>query len=404
MSQKEQRTTRAARFILATLWPQSSPASCPSSDLFPPHGAALLDAASDSCLQVQASLEQPDDVFASLFIAAYVSGEKIAVVHGSAEASQMMTYSELYGRALGLASAFMRLGVNKRGRVAVLLANSAPVLDVHFAAAATRAVVVNLNTHLAAPELAFLLRSSEPELLVLDLEHAPLLLQTLSGPTWGTASTPCSLRSVLWVGGVPDASSIACLGALGVSSSLAFEDLVSHTAASCSLRELPVHCPDDAYMVYFTSGTTGFPKMVQLSHRAVAVHARGTVREMRLHTSDVWLHAAPMFHLVDAFAIYAITMVAGRHVILRSFAAAEALRCIERERVTVTNMASTMALLCVNSPAATFADLSSLRMLSCGGSSLPAAAVRQALSVFGAEFALSYGMTECWYARMFVFH
>ena len=422
VSQEEQRTTRAAHFILATLWPPSTPASCPSSDLFPPHEAALLDEAlppaqpvscpssdeaalldekSDSCLQVQALLEQSGDVFASLFIAAYVLGEKVAVVHGSADAPQMITYSELYGRALALARAIMRLGLNKRGCVAVLLANSAPVLDVHFAAAATRAVVVNLNTHLAAPELAFMLRSSEPELLVLDLEHAPLLLQALSGPIWGAASVPCSLRSVLWVGGVPDASSMACLGTLGVLSSFAFEDLVSHTAASCSLRDLPAHCQDDSYMLYFTSGTTGFPKMVQLSHRAVAVHARGTVREMRLHASDVWLHAAPMFHLVDAFAIYAITMVAGRHVILRSFAAAEALRCIERERVTVTNMASTMALLCVNSPAAKLADLSSLRMLSCGGSSLPEAAVRRAFSVFGAEFALSYGMTECWYVRLF---
>ena len=476
MSQEEQRTARAAHFILATLWPTSAsascpssdlfppyeaalleeaqssaqPVSCPSSDLFPPHAAALLEAErlsaqpascpspsdlfpphqaallekaqssaqpvschpsdlfpphaaaslEDSRLQVQALFEQPGDVFASLFIAAYVSGEKIAVVHGSADASHVITYSELYARASALASAFMRLGLKKHGRVAALLANSVAVLDVHFAAAATRAVVVNLNTHLAAPELAFMLRSSEPELLVLDLEHASLLLHTLSGPIWGAGSAPCSLRSVLWVGGCPDASSVACLGMLGVSSSLAFEDIVSHAAAPCSLQDLPVRYPHDAFMLYFTSGTTGLPKMVQLSHGNVAGHACSAVREMRLHASDVWLHTAPMFHLVDAFAIYAVTMVTGRHVILRSFAAAEALHCIERERVTATNMASTMALLCVNNPAALLVDLSSLRMLSCGGSSLPAAAVRRALSVFGTEFALSYGMTECWYARM----
>ena len=358
----------------------------------------MLDQDFVSCLPTQALLEQPGDAFSLLFTAAYVAPEKIAVVHhGSGE---VLTYSQLYSRVRALAGAFQRLGLEKHGRVAVMLSNSVAVLDVHFAAAATRTVVVNLNTHLAAPELAFLLRSAAPKALVLDVALAPLLMHTLSESVWGLCSSPCSLQCVAWVGGWPDSSANDSLGALGVSS-FTFEDLVSHTQeAPFSLQALPARSTDDPFMIYFTSGTTGHPKMVQLSHRVVAVHARGTVREMRLHASDVWLHVAPMFHLVDAFAIYAVTLVAGRHVIMRSFVAAETLRCIERERVTVTNMASTMALLCVNSPVAALADLTSVRMLSCGGSPLPAAAVRRALSVFGTEFCLSYGMTECWCVRV----
>ena len=117
---------------------------------------------------------------------------------------------------------------------------------------------------------------------------------------------------------------------------------------------------------------------------------------MRLHGGDTWLHVAPMFHLVDAFAIYAITHVGGKHVILPSFSAAETLHVIERERVSVTNMASTMMLLCVNNPLAALVDTSSLRMVSCGGSPLPPAAVRRAVASLGCEFFMSYGMTECW--------
>jgi hypothetical protein len=47
--------------------------------------------------------------------------------------------------------------------------------------------------------------------------------------------------------------------------------------------------------------------------------------EMRLHGGDVWGHFAPLFHLVDVFAVYAITLVGGRHVLLPTFSAAEAL-------------------------------------------------------------------------------
>lgn len=384
----------------------AQPDSCPSPDLFFPCKGALLEEESGSCLPLQAMLEQPDDIFSYLFTANYMTPDKIAVVAGALS----LTYAQLFARAQALAGAFVRLGVEKHGRVGVMLANGVSVLDVHFAAAASRLVVVNLNTHLAAPELAYMLHSSAPEMLVMDVEFAPLLLRALSEESaWSpvhasvqeaSSPMPCSLRSVLWVGGCPDSALIECLRTFGVSSSLVFEDLVSHTDASpFAMRDLPPRSPDDPYMLYFTSGTTGLPKMVQLSHRVVATHARGTVREMRLHDSDVWLHVAPMFHLVDAFAIYAVTLVGGRHVIMRSFAAIDTLRCIERERVTVTNMASTMALLCVNSPGAPLADLSSLRMLSCGGSPLPAAAVRRALSVFGTEFCLSYGMSELWCAQ-----
>ena len=50
--------------------------------------------------------------------------------------------------------------------------------------------------------------------------------------------------------------------------------------------------------------------------------------EMRLHGEDVWLHAAPLFHLVDVFAVYAMTLVGGRHIMLPSFTAQAALLAI----------------------------------------------------------------------------
>ena len=227
-------------------------ASCPpaqsarlSSDLL-----SLHDEASGSCPPTRALLAEPDDAFGALFTAAYLAPQKIAVVHHGSSA--VLTYAQLYARALRTAAAFLHLGLGKHGRVAVMLANNVAVLDVHFAAAAISTVVVNLNTHLAAPELAFMLQSAMPEVLVIDNALVSVLTHTLEESIWGRGSAPCSLRSVLWVGGCPDSASIECLSVLGVSS-FDFEELVSHTkCASLTLRDLPPRSMDDTFMVSFT--------------------------------------------------------------------------------------------------------------------------------------------------------
>ena len=54
--------------------------------------------------------------------------------------------------------------------------------------------------------------------------------------------------------------------------------------------------------------------------------------EMRLNRDDIWLHAAPLFHLVDVFAVYAITLVGGRHVLLSAFTAQGALLAMGEDR------------------------------------------------------------------------
>lgn len=152
---------------------------------------------------------------------------------------------------------------------------------------------------------------------------------------------------------------------------------------------------DDDFHMYYTSGTTGHPKGVLLSHRIVLYHAIGTIQEMQLNKGDIWAHLAPMFHLVDVFAIYAITLVGGRHVTVPTFGASEALLLLERECITVANLASTMIAIMVENPLIDQLDFSSLRLLSCGGSPQSPAVIARAISVFGCEFFISYGMTEC---------
>ena len=89
--------------------------------------------------------------------------------------------------------------------------------------------------------------------------------------------------------------------------------------------------PDDAGAeMYYTSGTSGRPKGVVLSRRTVVLHALGCMIEHRIHSSDVWLHCAPMFHLVDAYAIFAVTWVAGCHAAVRVESNLDDCRAVEK--------------------------------------------------------------------------
>src|SRR5262249_15076396 len=100
--------------------------------------------------------------------------------------------------------------------------------------------------------------------------------------------------------------------------------------------------PQDLAHLYYTSGTTGKPKGVMLTHGNVSCHALATIAELGLTDSDHWIHAAPMFHLADAWATFAITWVGGKHLFLPYFKPLPILDLIESERATISNLIPVM--------------------------------------------------------------
>ncbi len=151
---------------------------------------------------------------------------------------------------------------------------------------------------------------------------------------------------------------------------------------------------EDTAQIYYTSGTTAQGKGVVLSHRNVYMHALGAIAEFKLEDSDVWLHAAPMFHLADGWATWSITWVGGVHVVVPEFRERMVLETMEREGVTATNLIPTMLNALVNYPDVGKYDYSRLRLLLSGGSPVARKLVEQAMRVFGCEYAQTYGMTE----------
>lgn len=263
---------------------------------------------------------------------------------------QHLSYAQARGRALALAADLRSAGVREGDRVGCLMHNHLEHLIAYFGVAAAGAVLVSLNTRLTDGEQRDILQHSGARWLVHDDAHA--------------------LRA-----GVLEQELLTVPDRL-------------EPAAQPHLLDA-----DEPAQLYYTSGTTASPKGVVLTHRNVCTHAEAAVLELGLTARDTWAHVAPMFHLADAWATFAITAVGGAHVFLPTFTARAALDLLVDERVTITNLVPTMLNLMVKEPDAA-ARSYSLRVMLSGGAPIAPDVVRRILDTFGCDYVQTYGMTE----------
>jgi len=314
----------------------------------------------------------PGDLWAVLERAKADFAERVAIRDGARQYS----YGELYARVTRLARFLREQGIGPGKVVGVMLRNRAEVIETHFAVAGLRAVVLNVNVRLTARELHHIFKQAGVNWLVATPDFAKTLSETLS-------MGGLQLGGVLWVGKGPEETLVT---------SRDYEESLDASAGPF----VPERGSEfDAFHLYYTSGTTGFPKGVLLTHRQVFHHALATAEEMRITGEDVWGHFSPMYHVVDAFAIYALTWLGGQHVIVSEPDPTHFLRLLASERITCTNLAAAAAHFLIHSPDVEAHDFSRLRILSCGGSALDAGSVDQLIKLFGCEIFMSYGMTEC---------
>ncbi len=294
---------------------------------------------------------------------------------GVVDGDARFTYAQVRERSAGLAAFFVSAGIQKGDRVSALCWNSHEFIEAYFACAAVGAVLNPLNVRLALPEFSAVLDDCRPRWLIADAR-----LRTVADGILGLGS---SLEGVLWTRG--ESTSRAH------QASRSYEEAV----ASDTRRFRPADIDGgDLAHLYYTSGTTGTPKGVMLTHDNVCLHALGTIAELRLSDTDCWGHFAPLFHLADAWATFAITWCGGRHVVLPQFDAEAALELVASERITISNWIPTMLVRMVRHPRAREIDTSSLRMVLSGGAPIAPTVVRDVVDAFGCEYVQTYGMTE----------
>jgi acyl-CoA synthetase (AMP-forming)/AMP-acid ligase II len=297
--------------------------------------------------------------------------DKVGVVDGK----QAFTYAQIGERVAGLARFFQAQGIQPQDRISILEVNTHAFLETYYAAAGMRVILNPLNYRLSPKEIAFILRDSGARWLVAGAQFA--------GVVKGIINEETPLEGILWIGDAP-------AGVTGLASH-EFNQVIGEYSGSFE----PVSVQqDDVAHLYYTSGTTGRPKGVMLTHKNVCLHALGTIAELKLADSDIWGHIAPMFHLADAWATFAMTWVGARHVMVGQFEAEAVMATIQNERITLSNLIPTMLNLMIKYPKVGEYDFSSLRVILSGGAPIAPQVVRSITQTFGCDYIQTYGMTE----------
>lgn len=228
------------------------------------------------------------------------------------------TYADLGRRARGLAVALAGLGVARGERIATLCWNHAQHLEAYFGIPLAGAVLHTLNPRLGPDDLSYIVENAGDSMLIVDESLLPVYEKIRD--------------RVRFKHGVVVTS--ATKPAPGL---LSYEDLVAKADPAAYVERTIDE--DDAAAMCYSSGTTGRPKGVLYSHRALVLHSMGEamVDSLALSEADVLLPVVPMFH-VNAWGLpYACTLLGTKLVLPGPFLDPERLlELFERERVTLS--------------------------------------------------------------------
>lgn len=311
-----------------------------------------------------------------------------------------LSYADVAEQSRVLADGLAALGVGPGQRVGLLMANFPEFVPLKFAIARTGAVAIPFNYLYRRDELAYVLAQSECSVLVTmtgfaGLDYLVMLDSIVPGWEGGFAT----------VAGAPSSTHVGTLRDVVVLSTddrtragaRTVDDLAvlgrEHAGATAGAD----HRPEDVGDILYTSGSTGSPKGVLVTHDAVLRTGYASALTRAYDDGRRILFSLPCYHMFGYVeGLLSAMFVGGAIVPQTSFSAAGYFAGIERHRANDILCVPTMAVAMVESPERLTADLSSLEAILCGSAPAPVWLWEQVERDFGVtEIVTGYGMTEC---------
>ncbi|MGH7386546.1 MAG: long-chain-fatty-acid--CoA ligase, partial [Candidatus Rokuibacteriota bacterium] len=270
-----------------------------------------------------------------------------------------------------LAHALERLGVAPGDRVVVMLPNCPEVIQSYGAILKCGAVIVPVIFLLGDEEVAHILADSEATVVITSTD--------LLGKVEGQLGVPPTLRHVLLADGKGDGRA---------------RPLVDEMAGESETFTAVNRGPDDLAVILYTSGTTGGPKGVALSHGNLESNARAAASLHELGREDWAVAVLPLSHSYGLTVMNAGSLLGTRAALLRWFHPEAVLQAIQDFKAVSMSAVPTMLVYLLNYPDASRFDTSSMRVWGSGAAPLPTEIVEPFEKKFGGRILEGYGLTE----------
>lgn len=282
---------------------------------------------------------------------------------------RVTSYRQLDSNTNRVSNGLLALGLPPQSRVAILTGNNDFFFEVWHGAAQCNFVLAPINARLAPPEVAYIVNDGQAEVLFVD--------EPFHGLVEAIAAKLTSVREIIAFGQHGEWP--------------VYTEWRDRQQSGESPR---VATPGDTVVQMYTSGTTGFPKGVELSHVSVLACVRSMMGREAWGRGEIALVTAPLFHTAGSAWAHCALQSGGTIVLTPEPSPGAIVSAIERHRATQILLVPAVIRMVLQSPACAATDFSSVKRMLYGASPIPAARLKQAVDVFGCEFEQGYGLTE----------